>query len=206
MADVICYIDGFNVYHSIVESAPTCKWVDYWRLANSYLLPGETLKEVRYYTAVVDWDPGKANRHGKFIKVLRDTGVKVIEGRFKEVDRHLVHSCNSLKVKATYKSHEEKHTDVNIGVDLACHALLDEYDIALLVTGDTDLIPAVDAVKRLVPHKKIHLVLPPYRKAKGLMRFADQCFRLRERTFASSQLASPYTCQDGSIVHKPSTW
>ncbi|MHB1527729.1 MAG: NYN domain-containing protein [Candidatus Dormibacteria bacterium] len=40
----------------------------------------------------------------------------------------------------------EKGIDVLIALDMALSALRDDYDVAILFSGDTDLIPAIDAV------------------------------------------------------------
>ena len=62
-------------------------------------------------------------------------------GRFKEKER----SCRACK--ATWKDHEEKETDVNIGLALARDAYENCFDRAVLITGDSDLTPAVRLVK-----------------------------------------------------------
>ena len=46
-------------------------------------------------------------------------------------------------------AYEEKETDVNIAIAMLTDAVRDVYDIALLVSADSDLRPAVGAVKRL---------------------------------------------------------
>jgi uncharacterized LabA/DUF88 family protein len=42
-------------------------------------------------------------------------------------------------------------------------AALDAYDTALLISGDTDLRPAIASVKRLQPKKLIFAAFPPRR-------------------------------------------
>lgn len=41
---------------------------------------------------------------------------------------------------------QEKGIDVLIALDMALGAVRDQFDVAILVSGDTDLVPAVDAV------------------------------------------------------------
>jgi hypothetical protein len=54
---------------------------------------------------------------------------------------------------------QEKGIDVLIAVDLVTLAIDDAYDIAVLVSADTDLIPALEYVaRRLTPAKKIEVV------------------------------------------------
>jgi hypothetical protein len=44
MADVIVYIDGFNLYYGAVRSRPECKWLNLDRLARAYLDPSDRIK------------------------------------------------------------------------------------------------------------------------------------------------------------------
>ncbi len=71
MKRAICYIDGFNLYHSISElQMPHLKWLDLWTLSQSFMTSGEDLRAVVYFTAIADWNPDKARRHRKYIAAL----------------------------------------------------------------------------------------------------------------------------------------
>lgn len=48
-------------------------------------------------------------------------------------------------------------------------SLRDSYDTAILVTGDSDLVPAVESVFRLKPGKRIVPAFPPNRYSKELV-------------------------------------
>src|SRR5258708_31862839 len=48
-----------------------------------------------------------------------------------------------------------------------CDALADRYDTAILITGDSDIIPALDAVKKLKPEKRLVVAFPPNRDRKS---------------------------------------
>lgn len=45
--------------------------------------------------------------------------------------------------------YHEKGVDVNLAVDLLVGAYEKQYDIAILISSDTDLIPAIEKVKIL---------------------------------------------------------
>ena len=45
----------------------------------------------------------------------------------------------------------KKKTDVNIATHLICDGIADLYETAIIVTADSDLIPAINAVKKLKP-------------------------------------------------------
>lgn len=44
---------------------------------------------------------------------------------------------------------KQKEVDVSIAVDMLTHAIADNYDVAILISGDRDFIPAIHAVQNL---------------------------------------------------------
>ena len=101
----------------------------------------DTLEKVILFTAFATWDPGKVARHKLFIRANESVGVEVVYGEFKRKDKH----CRVCKGK--YQTFEEKQTDVNIALSLFRLAVTDQYDRAVIVSGDTDLIPSIKAVR-----------------------------------------------------------
>jgi len=53
-----------------------------------------------------------------------------------------------------YKKSREKGIDVKLAVDLLVGAIDDQYDTAIVVSSDTDLVPAIDWVRRRYKQKK----------------------------------------------------
>ncbi|TSA30066.1 MAG: NYN domain-containing protein [Bacteroidetes bacterium] len=95
MARIIYYIDGFNLYHSIISiqnnTGEYLKWLDVRSLCNSYLPvfgKKDTIVAIYYFTAIPkhlsSTFPGKITRHNLYLKCLKETGINVILGRFKE--------------------------------------------------------------------------------------------------------------------------
>ena len=86
-------IDGFNLYHSIVDIARYCnglnvRWLNIFSLCKSHLhLIGKdaTIESVYYFSALAHHlnDPSVIARHETYIKCLRETGVEEQLGRFK---------------------------------------------------------------------------------------------------------------------------
>lgn len=108
---VSIYIDGFNLYHAIDDlNENHLKWLDLWALSKTLIRPGETVSEVKYFSAYATWMPEGYRRHQRYIAALEAKGVKFIRGRFKEKPMQ----CKKCGVQ--YVAHEEKETDVNIGV------------------------------------------------------------------------------------------
>ena len=77
--------------------------------------------------------------------------------------------------------------DVNIAIALFNAALRDDFDTAILVTGDSDLIPAVEAVKVAFPAKQIGLVIPIGRSAEELKNACDFHIKLKEKHLRTCQ-------------------
>ncbi len=98
---------------------------------------GTPFQGVEYFTTLATWDPAKVARHRLFIKANEAEGVRITYGEFKRKQR----KCPERK--SLIKTFEEKQTDVNIAIRLFELAAQDRYDNAIIVSGDTDLIPAV---------------------------------------------------------------
>jgi hypothetical protein len=60
-------------------------------------------------------------------------------------------------------AHEEKESDVNLAIHLLHEAYCNSYDVALLLTADSDLAPAVRLVCSTFPEKRIRILAPPNR-------------------------------------------
>ena len=72
---------------------------------------------------------------------------------------------------------QEKGVDVHIAVDLLTGAYDNHYDTAVLVSSDTDLIPAVHGVRK--KGKKIEYVGFAHRPSFGLIKNVDLTTTLR---------------------------
>lgn len=154
----IVYIDGFNLYHAINDlGRPDLKWLDLWSLSSSLLRQNETLKAVKYFSAYATWLPGPYARHREYVKALEHQRVETIIGKFKDKPRQ----CKSCG--ASWISHEEKETDVHIGISMVADALRDEFDRAILISADSDLGPVLRMVKKYAPHKETFVAAPPGR-------------------------------------------
>lgn len=173
---VITYIDGYNLYFGMHEEAvrrgsrtqPDADyyrhmWLDVQGLAAGLLLPTQELVGVKYFTSPISSNKGKQERQNKYLDALRTRPlIEIIFGRF-QPDRK---ECDRCGHPAYHP--QEKKTDVNIAVNLICDALEERYDTALLITGDSDLVPAVEAVRRLTPQKRIVIAFPPRRQSDEL--------------------------------------
>ena len=211
MSRVSFLIDGFNVYHSIREAikdgGTSLKWLDYLNLCQSYLSVfgrEARLERVVYFSAYAthlqQTHPDVIVRHRKYVQALRATGVELVMGRFKWRPRW----CSTCAKE--YPGHEEKETDVSIAVTLMELCLNDECDIAVLVSGDTDLLPAIRAVQRLCTDELVWVAFPYKRFNLELAQTAHGTIKVKRAKYAKHQSPDPVILPDGTSVTKPSGW
>ena len=80
-------------------------------------------------------------------------------------------------------------TDVAIGTTLTRLVCDDACDTVVLVTGDTDLVPALTTSRDRDPRKTL-AVLFPYRRANAeLKRVVDASFTIKATAYARHQLS-----------------
>jgi uncharacterized LabA/DUF88 family protein len=214
MKPVSFLIDGFNLYHSLraverLAKVPV-KWLDVRKLCESYLhvvraAVGDCveLASVVYFSALathlIPKNPDVVKRHQTYVAALESTDVEVSLARFKE-KTVTCPVCGSL-----IKRHEEKETDVALGLRLIELLAGNACDTAVLVTGDTDLVPAIRAAKRMYPDRLVGVAFPFMRHNAELRAVADYAFKIGQRDVQRAQL--PVQIQvDGAILSKPSTW
>lgn len=152
------FIDGFNLYHAIDDlDKPHLKWLDLWSLSGR-LIPqrSETLVSVIYCSALATHMRPKMLRHRIYIAALEASGVKCVMGKFKRKPPVRCNECGN-----SWRSHEEKESDVNLAIHLLDGAHLNAFDHAYLVTADSDLRAAVRMCRERFPDKKITSVAPP---------------------------------------------
>lgn len=207
MKKITFLIDGFNVYHSILQLREdtfqshglglNLKWLDLYSLCSSYVPTyGKEykLESVYYFTALAEHfrnrNPKKIERHKAYIKCLETTGIIVEYGRFKR----------------TRGRYEEKQTDVAIGVRLLEILCTDKCDMAVIVSGDTDLIPAVKTCNRLFQNKKVIFGFPYARHNLDLATLCPNSFKIKQKSYKKHQFPNPTILEDGKKVYKPLRW
>jgi uncharacterized LabA/DUF88 family protein len=202
MGRVFFFVDGFNLYHALdrVPRYHKYKWISLTKLVNCYCLTKDTLAGIEYFTTLATWDAGKVARHRIFIRAQESEGVGVVYGEFKRKDKRCT-LCHN-----TFRTFEEKQTDVNIALRLFQFAVQDRYDKAIIISGDTDLIPAVKAVHSTFPGKQIGVVIPIGRASEDFKKQADFHHKMKEFHLASSRLPDTLVLRDGTTLKCPPNW
>jgi len=201
---VIAYVDGFNLYFGIKSKQwRRYYWLDVAALATVYLKPGQRLMETHYFTTRIR-DNGRnvddRRRQNTYIDAVRTRGATIHEGHYLEKTR----TCR--KCGAVWTDYEEKMTDVNIAVQLFGDALDDRFDVALLVSGDSDLTTPLARLRQRFPHKRLIVLLPPNRHSRQLQQIAHGYVSISENKLRASQLPDPVVTTTGYPLRRPPGW
>ena len=202
------YVDGFNLYYGAVKGTPH-KWLNIRRLCE-LLLPHHSIAKIKYFTARVSArknDPHQPIRQQMFLRALRTVpDLEVVYGSFLSHDVTMPLAEPSLggprfaKVTRT----EEKGSDVNIAAHLIRDAYQRNFEIAVLVTNDSDLLEPMKIV-RYELHLQVGILNPQRRPSMDLSKHASFIKQIREGALRSSQF--PETLKDANgEFHRPATW
>ena len=213
MARYCFYIDGFNVYHALISDCFPHKnkphtpdyrlrkyrWLNYRKLAQNTIGAKDTITEIYYFTAYAKWRLHSLLRHKEYIKALRSEKIKIVRGSFmkKNID---CHNCGK-----DFITHEEKGTDVNIALQVLQDAIDDLYDRAIIISSDSDLLPAIEAVHRHSPEKEVGVIFPIGRRSYHLEQGVDFRFKMSEKLLQESQFPDKLQTET-SVITKPCEW
>jgi len=212
MDRTVFIVDGFNLYHSVREASKFydgkgTKWLNIIELCRSYLyIISKTakLEKAYYFSALANHleltRPDVTARHRTFIECIKDTGIKIHLARFKK--KYIL--CNHCG--KSIKRHEEKETDVAIASSIFGILHQDEADNIVIMSGDTDIAPAVRTAKSLFPEKLIGFAFPYGRKNKELATISDFSFTISKEQYRKYQFPDPYVLKSGRKINRPLEW
>jgi len=200
---VAAYVDGFNLYFGLkAKHDRKYLWLDLQALVTSLLRPSQTLEGITYFTARVRQDASGQQRQSDYLDALVSHCplVAIVDGRFQD-KRRRCHKCRS-----SWTVREEKETDVHIAVSLVEDGVRNRYETALLISADSDLCPAVHAVKRLCPEKRIIAAFPPRRNSDDLKRTVDGYLSIGDDKVRQAQLPTKVVTAAGMTLSRPNHW
>jgi len=203
MNRVMFFVDGFNLCHSLNDKQEyhKYKWLNIKKLCHCFVSKKDTIVGIKYFTAYAMWRPDSFARRKIFIRALESTGeIEIVFGKFRYKDKKCP-LCNKV-----FTAHEEKRTDVNIAIALFENGMFDRYDTAIIISGDSDLIPAIKAAKLNFPNKKFGIVVPIERRAEELKNIADFHMKIKEEHLASSQFPDTIDIGSNQKLNRPLTW
>jgi 6-hydroxy-3-succinoylpyridine 3-monooxygenase len=155
------YVDSFNWYFGIFQHRPAWKWLNVQSFFEALRLDEEVVA-VKFFTALVDPLKHLSTRRDRQKRYLKTLGtlpkVKIIVGKYQE--RTVTCQARDCMRRLEYQVAEEKKTDVNIAVNLLEDSVRGLTDSMVIVSGDSDLEPAVEWVRRNYPQVKITVYIP----------------------------------------------
>lgn len=100
---------------------------------------------------------------------------------------------------------EEKGSDVNLASHLLFDAFRDNFDVAAVISNDSDLVEPVRLVTKEVG-KPVGILSPVSNPNPELAAAAAFVRRIRPSHLEASQFANPLPLTDGTTLEKPAHW
>ncbi|HKE57459.1 MAG TPA: NYN domain-containing protein [Pyrinomonadaceae bacterium] len=203
------YVDGFNLYFRCLQGTP-CKWLNIAEMCR-LLLPHNTINEIKYFTANVAArpnDPDQPMRQQTYLRALKTIpNLSIIHGTF------LTSHVRMLKVgwppddDASYVQvvkTEEKGSDVNLATNMLYDAFKGEYECAVVVSKDSDLLEPIRIIREKL-RLTVGLLNPGRRPSLALLPHVDFIKPIRRGVLAASQFPDWLSDTKGRF-RKPAAW
>jgi uncharacterized LabA/DUF88 family protein len=200
------YIDGFNLYYGALKRTPY-KWLNLAKLCQE-LLPNDTIQYVYYYTARVSARPDNPSAPADqqiYLRALRTLpNLSITYGHFLTHSVSMTLTGSNPPKRVWVDKTEEKGSDVNLAAHLLRDAFQKRFELAVLVTNDSDLAEPVRIVKEEL-RLPVGILNPHQHHSQELKRLAMFVKRIRQGHILASQF--PAALHDGKgAFHKPSSW
>ena len=211
MPKVNVYIDGLNLYYRALIRT-NYKWLDLSTLARLALPRNFEINKIRYYCAHVSGrvDPEAPKRQNAYLRALATLpdvepffGRHYVNKRWAGLADLADHYRPTPDVVRVWKT-EEKGSDVNLGVHLVRDAFQATFEVAAVLTNDTDLTEAFRIVVEEVG-LPIVLLSAVGQPAKSLVDLS-QSVRHVGPYLGPSQFPDPVIGKNGQAIPKPATW
>ena len=206
----IVYVDGFNLYYGSLRPTPQrpgdYRWLDLHAFC-SRLLPKDQIIAIKYFTALVEsapWRSGRARSAAQrtYIRALRTLpDLSIHYGHFlsHKVTRRLVKPPRGGSPYQDVWHTEEKGSDVNLASHLLIDGFREKYELAVIISNDSDLKEPADFVRNdlkipvgvLNPHPNRSWALSPQALPAG-------CFYKPIRQGAAKASLFPATLSDSN--------
>lgn len=207
------YVDGFNLYHALKErNWRQYYWLDVVKFAER-LAGGRRLCKTEYFTARIkgrhssDSAQMAAEREAK--RLRQQAYLQALETlKWLEITygHYRVNPAKCRSCKARYGRPEEKMTDVNIATKLLVDAFTDRIDEAIIVSADSDLVPAIRAVREHFPQRSVIVAFPPGRYTSQLDSASSEIREVRESNLRDCQLNGEIVRPNGFVLRRPPEW
>lgn len=218
------YFDGFNFYYGCFRSGRSeawraCRWLDLAAFCDG-MFPNLEIQQIHYFTARItpsEIDPGAELRQAEYFRAIATLPrVEIHEGSYSVMrkERYLVEptSWTPILIQPPEKVHvlvnEEKGSDVNLATRLVADAFRDSFDVAVIVSNDSDLYEPIRLVADAHDlNKRVLLVNPHPRQVAFRLRQIPgvEYWKMTLNKLQNAQMPDRLWDSDGEIV-KPSSW
>ncbi len=211
------YVDGFNLYYGSVKYTHY-KWLDIFKLITA-LFPTIKVNKIRYFTANVKslvHDPTAPVRQNIYLRALATIpNLTIHKGRFalREVClpqfplAYIKGNTTRPPQNVQVLKPEEKRSDVNLATYLLKDCYTNDFDEAVVISNDSDLVLPIQVVTQDCG-KKVHIVNPHKREglSQELARVASSTMaEINKRHLVSSQFP-PQMVDSTGTFSKPTSW
>lgn len=210
----IIYIDGFNFYYGMLTGRPDLKWINYQRLGE-LLRPDDDIVHVRLFTALIDRKRAVSEKRDRQLRwwaaLKTQPKITLTEGKFAERERTcLVPTC--CHGQRRYTALEEKQTDVNLALSIVRDVQTLAPDVVVVISGDIDLLPALDWVLAISKTVRPVIYLPVFeeqlrfRRKDEFMKYSQAVKPIPEKYLRLAQFADRVPTSTGEFLERPRTW
>lgn len=159
------------------------------------------LIKTKYFTARVSKPQDKHIRQKTYLEALETIpDLEIVYGHY------LMKKVTCRFCAKEFGMPEEKMTDVNIALEMLTDCVQDRYDIAFLISADSDLVNAIEHIKAINSAKQIYTYFPPKRTSFKLRNSADKCFDIFEAKIKKSLLPVNLVNLSGYPIKCPCEW
>ena len=155
---IMIFIDASNLYFGALRFDKQFR-LDYLKLVKE-LVRDRRLIRPYYFGSFNTFNPKTHDKQKKFHTFLETNGFDVIAKPLRRRGNNLI----------------EKGIDISMGVSMVVKALNKQYDTAVLVSGDDDLVDAVEEVKRA--GSRVEVAMFSKNIGAKLRNSADECILL----------------------------
>ena len=199
---VIVYIDGFNFYYGLrAKDWRQYYWLDMVKFAEGLLRPHQELIEVCYFSAK-STDNKKSIRQNAFFQANR------LNPKFKlHLGKYLKKNITCRYCTRINHSFEEKETDVRIATAILADFYHERCDVSLIISADSDLVPAIERIRDVSSRHKIIVCFPPERHSSNLRQWANGVRVLtNKKLYEKSMLPETVRLSDDFSLMRPDKW
>jgi 6-hydroxy-3-succinoylpyridine 3-monooxygenase len=208
----IIYVDGFNLYFGALRGTRN-KWLNLQQFFDRRRSDDDVLL-IRYFTALVN-EPQRKSQLRYLAALDSCDRVEINLGVYKHRTTRCgvpdCHHCGSRE----FLRPEEKQTDVSIAVKMLDDAYQGLMQRIVVVSGDSDLVPALELIRSRFPEIEISILVPSQNPARFGVKELRDCASNPKRVRALSphdrllqicQFPNPAVTSYGENVWKPVHW